>query len=148
MLQVPAGVRVLNTEHVLMTIEPGGRVEMELTVKEGVGYVPASREGAEDMPVDLLPIDAIYSPVRRVNFRVTNARVEQRTDYDRLTLEVWTNGAVDPETAVSIAAKILREQLKVFVGFEEDEEAEDYEPSEVVAISGAALNEKIGRAHV
>jgi DNA-directed RNA polymerase subunit alpha len=146
MLQVPAGVQVLNTEHVLMTIEPGGRVEMELTVKEGVGYVPATREtGEESSPVDLLPIDAIYTPVRRVNFRVTNARVEQRTDYDRLTLEVWTNGAVDPETAVSIAAKIMREQLKVFVGFDDEDLGEEIEASEPVVISGEPLNENLWR---
>ncbi|MSP91060.1 MAG: DNA-directed RNA polymerase subunit alpha [Myxococcales bacterium] len=124
MLQTPSSITVLNTDLHLMTIEPGGRVEMALTVKEGMGYVPATREAAEDAPVDLLPIDAIFGPVRRVNFRATNARVEQRTDYDKLTIEVWTNGAVDPETAVGIAAKILREQFKVFVAFEDDD---DYE---------------------
>jgi DNA-directed RNA polymerase subunit alpha len=74
--------------------------------------------------VDLLPIDAIFTPIRRVLFRVDNARVEQRTDYDKLTVEVWGNGAIDPETAVGIAAKILREQFRVFVGFEEVEEEE------------------------
>jgi DNA-directed RNA polymerase subunit alpha len=146
MLQVPAGITVLNTDHVLMTIEPGGRVEMELTVKEGVGYVPATRETAEDVPVDLLPIDAIYSPVRRVNFRVTNARVEQRTDYDKLTLEVWTNGAIDPETAVSIAAKIMREQLRVFVGFDDEEEGEELGGvSETFVATTEPLNENLWR---
>ena len=125
-LQVPAGINVLNPDLHLMTIEPGGRVEMELTVKDGMGYVPATRDGGDDSPVDLLPIDAIFTPVRRVNFRVTNARVGQRTDYDKLTLEVWTNGAIDPEAAVSVAAKIIREQLRVFVGFEEDGDDEEF----------------------
>ena len=128
-LSVPSNVTILNPDQHLMTIQPGGRVEAELTIREGVGYVQASRDpvDGEELPVDLLPIDAIYSPVRRVNFRVDHARVEQRTDYDKVTIEVWTNGAIDPETAVGIAAKILREQLKVFVGFEEHEDEETYE---------------------
>ena len=128
-LQVSSSVTILNPSQHLMTIQPVGRVEAEMTVREGVGYSPASRQTAdgEDVPVDLLPIDAIFSPIRRVNFRVDNARVEQRTDYDKLTLEVWGNGAVDPETAVGIAAKILREQLRVFVGFEEQAEEEQVE---------------------
>ncbi len=143
MLQLPANITVLNPDHVLMTIEPGGRVEMELTVKEGVGYVPATRETAEDSPVDLLPIDAIFSPVRRVNFRVTNARVEQRTDYDKLTLEVWTNAAIDPEAAVSIAAKILRDQAKVFVAYDDDEDMDDYGTGDSYIATTEPLNENL-----
>jgi DNA-directed RNA polymerase subunit alpha len=139
-LGCPSSVTILNPEQHLMTIQPGGRVEAELTVREGVGYVPGSRrgEGEEEMPVDFLPIDAIFSPIRRVNFRVDNARVEQRTDYDKLTLEVWTNGAIDPETAVGVAAKILREQLKVFIAFEDfevDADAPEREPVEAAAFS-------------
>ena len=128
----PASITVLNPDQHLMTIQPGGRVEAELTVREGAGYVPATRvtEEGEEAPVDLLPIDAIFSPVRRVNFRVDHARVEQKTDYDKLSLEVWTNGAVDPETAVGIAAKILREQMRVFIGFEELPVEEHYEEDE------------------
>ena len=142
MLQVPHTLTVLNPELHLMTIEPGGRVEMELTVKEGVGYVPASRDTDEAAAVDLLPIDAIFSPVRRVNLRVTNARVEQRTDYDRLTLEVWTNGAIDPETAVSVAAKIMRDQMRVFVAFDdEDDEFDDVAEDGITAT--APLNESL-----
>jgi DNA-directed RNA polymerase subunit alpha len=127
-----------------MTIEPGGRVEMQLTIKEGMGYVAASRETTEDAPVDLLPIDAIFSPVRRVNIRVTNARVEQRTDYDKLTLEVWTNGAIDPETAVSVAAKIIKQQLQIFVAYEDDEDAEEGH-SESTIPQTAPLNENLWR---
>ncbi len=131
-LGVPSNVTILNPEQHLMTIQPGGRVEAELTIREGVGYVQASRDpvDGEELPVDLLPIDAIFSPIRRVNFRVDHARVEQRTDYDKVTIQVWSNGAIDPETAVGIAAKILREQLKVFVGFEEHEDEEVYEDEE------------------
>lgn len=141
-LQVPAHVTVLNPDWHLMTVEPGGRVEMELTIKEGVGYVPASRDEAEDAPVDLLSIDAIFTPVRRVNFRVTNARVENRTDYDKLTLEVWTNGAIDPEAAVSVAAKILRDQLRVFVSFDDEDDA-DMDDGDTGVQSTAPLNENL-----
>ncbi len=141
MLQVPHNLTVLNPELHLMTVEPGGRLEMELTVKEGVGYVPATRD-TEDATVDLLPIDAIFSPVRRVNLRVTNARVEQRTDYDRLTLEVWTNGAIDPEMAVSVAAKILRDQTRVFVNFDDEDEIFDDEADDGVQTT-APLNENL-----
>lgn len=125
----PPNIKVLNPDQHLMTIQPGGRVEAELTVREGAGYVAAARisEDGEEAPVDLLPIDAIFSPIRRVNFRVDHARVEQNTDFDKLSIEVWTNGAIDPETAVGVAAKILREQLKVFVGFEETAEEQTYE---------------------
>jgi DNA-directed RNA polymerase subunit alpha len=144
MLQVPHNVEVLNPDQHLMTIEPGGRVEMQLTIKEGMGYVAASRETTEDAPVDLLPIDAIFSPVRRVNIRVTNARVEQRTDYDKLTLEVWTNGAIDPETAVSVAAKIIKQQLQIFVAYEDDEDAEEGH-SESTIPQTAPLNENLWR---
>ncbi len=131
-LNVPSNVTILNLDQHLMTIQPGGRFEAELTIREGVGYVQASRApvDGEELPVDLLPIDAIFSPVRRVNFRVDHARVEQRTDFDKVTIQVWTNGAIDPETAVGIAAKILREQFKVFVGFEEHEDEEVYEDEE------------------
>lgn len=141
-LQLPAHITVLNPELHLMTLEPGGRVEMELTVKEGMGYVPASRDSAEDAPVDLLPIDAIFAPVRRVNFRVTNARVENRTDYDKLTLEIWTNGAMDPETAVSVAAKIIRDQMRVFVSFDDDDDM-DFEDGEPGVQATAPLNENL-----
>lgn len=141
-LQLPPHITVLNPELHLMTLEPGGRVEMELTVKEGMGYVPASRDSAEDAPVDLLPIDAIFAPVRRVNFRVTNARVENRTDYDKLTLEIWTNGAMDPETAVSVAAKIIRDQMRVFVSFDDDDDM-DFEDGEPGVQATAPLNENL-----
>lgn len=144
MLEVPPSVEILNPEQHIMTLQPGGRVEAELTVREGVGYASAnlSRDEDDELPVDFLPIDAIFSPVRRVNFRSDNARVEQRTDYDKLTLEVWTNGAIDPELAVGVAAKVIREQLKVFIDFEE---MEDEEYVEVEAKDDEPLNENLFR---
>jgi len=96
---------------------------MELTIKVGRGYVPADRNKDEDAPVGTIPIDAIFSPVQKVNYTVTNARVGQRTDYDRLNLEVFTDGSVKPEDAVAYAARILQDQLAVFVNFEETAES-------------------------
>lgn len=117
-----AGVTVLNPDHHICTLAPEGHVRMELTIKKGRGYVPAERNKDPDAPIDTIPIDAIYSPIRKVNYTVQNARVGQVTDYDKLTLEVWTNGSVSPPDAVAFAAKILKEQLSIWVNFEESEE--------------------------
>ena len=116
---------------------------MELTVRTGFGYVPAERNKLANMSVGTIPIDAMYSPVERVNYHVTNARVGQRTDYDRLTLEVWTDGSVAPADAVAYSAKILKEQLQIFINF--DEEAEpDYE--EATGESEILQNENLYRS--
>jgi DNA-directed RNA polymerase subunit alpha len=93
---------------------------MDFVVSEGKGYVSAENNRDEEWPVDMIAIDAIFLPVRKVNYRVTNARVGQRTDYDKLTLEVWTTGAILPEDSVALAAKILKEQLQIFISFDED----------------------------
>jgi DNA-directed RNA polymerase subunit alpha len=116
-------VEVLNGDHKICTIEPDGEVEIEATVGYGKGYVPAERNKVEDMPIGAIPIDSIFSPVQRVNYSVTPARVGRETHYDRLSLEVWTNGAIDPASAVAFAAKILKEQLSIFINFEESDEA-------------------------
>ncbi|MEE2789668.1 MAG: DNA-directed RNA polymerase subunit alpha [Myxococcota bacterium] len=119
-----AEVDVLNPEQHIATVSEGGRLVMELTVRTGFGYVPAERNKTPNMPVGTIPIDAMFSPVRRVNFNVTNARVGQRTDYDKLTLEVWTEGSVAPADAVAYASKILKEQLQIFINFDEEAEPE------------------------
>ncbi len=119
-------VEVLNPDQHICTISEGGRLSMELTVRLGFGYVPAERNKTATMSVGTIPVDAMFSPVRRVNYTVTNARVGQRTDYDRLALELWTDGSVAAADAVAYAAKILKEQVTIFINF--DEEAEpDYE---------------------
>lgn len=112
------GVSVLNASHKICTLAKDGRIAMEFTLTTGRGYEPAERHSA-DVPVGTIAIDALFSPIRKVNFTVTNARVGQQTDYDKLTLEVWTNGAVRPDDAVAYAAKILKEQLNLFINFEE-----------------------------
>jgi len=110
----------------------GGRLQMELTVERGRGYVEAEENKSDDDPISTIPIDSLFSPIEKVNYKVTNARVKQRTDYDKLTLEVWTDGSVDPEDAVAYAAKILKEQLTIFINFDESieppPEEEDEEP--------------------
>jgi DNA-directed RNA polymerase subunit alpha len=101
---------------------------MELNIQRGRGYVPASQFRTEGQAVGTIPIDAVFSPVRRVNYNVTHARVGQQTDYDKLTLELWTNGSIIPEDALGIAAKILKEQTQIFINFSEDVEPELPEP--------------------
>jgi DNA-directed RNA polymerase subunit alpha len=116
------GLSVLNPDHLIATLDKKGPLAMELTVNVGRGYVPADKNKTPTMPIGTIPIDALFSPVRKVNYTVTNARVGQVTDYDKLTLEVWTNGSVAPADAVAFAAKILKEQLSIWVNFEESEE--------------------------
>ncbi len=121
-IHVPDGVEILNPDRVLMTCAKGAKVRMELEVGTGRGYVPAERNKAAGAPVGLIPVDALFSPITKVNFQVTNARVGQQTDYDRLTLEVWTNGSIKPEDAVAYAAKIFKDQLNIFINFQESPE--------------------------
>ncbi|HYO97006.1 MAG TPA: DNA-directed RNA polymerase subunit alpha [Polyangiaceae bacterium] len=117
------GLTVLNPDHQVATLDKKGPLSMELTVSVGRGYVPAERNKSPTMPIGTIPIDALFSPIRKVNYTVQNARVGQVTDYDKLVLEVWTNGAARPVDAVAYAAKILKEQLSIWINFEETEEA-------------------------
>jgi DNA-directed RNA polymerase subunit alpha len=119
------GVEVLNPDHHIATLSRGGKIHMELYVGMGRGYVPAEKNKTATMPVGVIPIDSLFSPVRKVNYTVTNARVGQQTDFDKLNLEVWTNGAVRPDDAVAFAAKIMKEQLTIFINFEEQPEPVD-----------------------
>ena len=124
-------VRVLNPAHHIATLSKDGSLVMEMTVKWGRGYVPAERNKEEDQSIGTIPIDAVFSPIKKVNYTVTSARVGQRTDYDKLTLEVWTDGSVSPEDAIAFAAKILKEHMSIFINFveEPEEEVEDQDES-------------------
>ncbi len=115
-------VEVLNPGHHIATISEGGKLKVEMTCRRGRGYVPAERNKVAGQPIGTIPIDALFSPVRKVNYQVTNARVGQVTDYDKLALEVWTDGSVEPADAVAYAAKIVKEQLSIFINFDETEE--------------------------
>jgi DNA-directed RNA polymerase subunit alpha len=115
-------VEILNPGHHICTVSEGGKVRMELSCRRGRGYVPAANNKAAGAPLGTIPVDSLFSPIRKVNYQVTNARVGQVTDYDRLSLEVWTDGSVSPQDAVAYAAKIIKEQLTVFINFDETEE--------------------------
>jgi DNA-directed RNA polymerase subunit alpha len=135
-------VEILNPGHHICTISEGGKVRMELTCRRGRGYQAASSNKVAGSPIGTIPIDSLFSPIRKVNYQVTNARVGQVTDYDRLSLEVWTDGSVAPQDAVAYAAKIVKEQLTVFVNFDETEEPVAVEaPKEE-----AKLNENLFRS--
>jgi DNA-directed RNA polymerase subunit alpha len=123
-IQTDGEVEVLNPDQIIATLDVEGKLSMEMIVRHGRGYVSADLNRTEDLPVGMIAIDSIFAPVRRVAYNVSNARVGQMTDYDKLTVEVWTNGAVRPDDAIAYAAKILKEQLTIFVNFDETEEEE------------------------
>jgi DNA-directed RNA polymerase subunit alpha len=123
-------VEVLNPEHPIATLTDAGVFEASVTVSLGKGYVPSGENKDENQPLGTIPIDAIFSPISRVRYQVTNARVGNRTDFDKLVLEIWTDGSVVPEDALAYAAKILKEQLQIFINFAEEEEPELEEEDE------------------
>jgi len=118
-----AGIEILNREHVICHLDDGADLYMELTVNTGKGYVSADKNRPEDAPIGLIPIDAIFSPVKKVSYDVQPTREGQVLDYDKLTLKIETDGSVTPEDAVAYAARILQDQLQVFVNFDEPESA-------------------------
>jgi DNA-directed RNA polymerase subunit alpha len=122
-IQAPTGVHVLDPNQHIATLSKGGRLHVEMTCAMGRGYATADQNKTEGMPIGVIPIDSLFSPIRKVNYRVTNARVGHQTDYDKLTLQVWTDGSVRPDDAVAYAAKILKEQLSIFINHEEIEES-------------------------
>ncbi len=113
-------VEIMNPDHHIATLSGDGVLKMTLTVRAGKGYSLAEANKDPDAPIGTIPIDSIFSPIQRVNYLIGNARVGQRTDYDKLTMEVWTDGSVLPENAIAYAAKILKEQMNVFINFDED----------------------------
>lgn len=121
-------IEILNPEQVICTLGKEGKFRAELKLEYGKGYVSAESFRTEDLPAGVIPIDAFFSPVRKVNYVVSHARVGQRTDYDKLELEVWTDGSVRPEDAVAYSSKILKDQLSIFINFDETLEPEITEP--------------------
>lgn len=118
-IKVTGDIEILNPKLVLCHLDDGAEINIEFTVNSGKGYVPADRNRPEDAPIGYVPVDALYSPVKRVSYKVEPTREGQVLDYDKLTLRVETNGAISPEDAVAFAARILQDQLSVFVNFEE-----------------------------
>lgn len=123
-------VEVLNSDLKIATLSKDATLSMTMTVKYGKGYTLSEANKDEDAPIGTIPIDAVFSPIKRVNYVVGNARVGQRTDYDKLTLEIWTDGSIPPEDAVAFGAKILKEQMTIFINFDEDIEPEPEGKSE------------------
>jgi DNA-directed RNA polymerase subunit alpha len=122
-IETGADVEIMNPDLVLCHLDKGAKLSMELTVENGKGYVPAVQNRPEESPIGLIPVDAVFSPVRKVTYKVDNSRVGQVTDHDKLSLEVTTSGVVTPEDAVALAARILQDQLGLFINFDEPQAA-------------------------
>jgi DNA-directed RNA polymerase subunit alpha len=130
MIEAGADIEIMNPDLVLCTLDKGAKLDMEMTVNTGKGYRPASMNRPEDAPVGLIPVDSIFSPVRKVSYEVEDTRVGQITDYDKLTLSIETNGVISPDDAVAYAARIMQDQLQVFINFEEPKESQASEVEE------------------
>src|SRR5690242_958245 len=122
MIEADADVEVLDKDVYIATVSEGGKLDMEMRLKRGRGYVSADKNFDEDLGIGFIPIDSVHSPVRKCNYTVEAARLGQITDYDKLTLEVWTNGSVSPADAIGLAAKLLKDHMNIFINFEEEME--------------------------
>lgn len=138
-IETDGSVKILNPEHPLATLSKEARLDMELVVDRGRGYRPVERLRDGDLPIGTILLDAVFSPIRKVNYKVSQARVGQITDYDKLTLEIWTDGTVSPQDALGAAAKILKEQLSIFIHFQEEPAA--FSPT--LAAAAQAVNENL-----
>ncbi|MCH3990530.1 MAG: DNA-directed RNA polymerase subunit alpha [Lactobacillus sp.] len=124
-LKVDSEVKVLNPDQYICTIAKGGHLHMTLAVKQGRGYVPAAENKSDDMPIGVIPVDSLFSPIKKVNYQVESTRVGKRDDFDKLTVEIWTDGSILPKDALSFAAKILIEHFKVFMSTDVDTKFND-----------------------
>lgn len=138
-ITVTGDVQILNPDLMICSLDDGAELRMEFTVKSGKGYVPADRNRSEDSPIGLVPVDSLFSPVKKVSYRVENTREGQILDYDKLIMTVETNGGVSPEDAVAYAARIVQDQLEVFVNFEEPRREEEKTAMPELAFNPALL---------
>jgi DNA-directed RNA polymerase subunit alpha len=138
-IEAPADIEILNGDHVLCTLDDGASVRMEFTVNTGKGYVAAERNRPEDAPIGLIAVDSLFSPVKRVAYRVEPTRQGQSLDYDKLVMEIETNGAVSPVDAVAYAARIIQDQLQIFITFEEPKAKSDGEAKPDLPFNPALL---------
>ncbi len=142
-IEADADVEILEPDTHIATVSEGGRLEMELRIKRGRGYVSADKNFDEDLGIGWIPIDSVHSPVKKVNYIVEAARIGQTTDYDKLTIEVWTTGAVTPRDAVSLAAKLVRDHFTIFVGIDE---ASDQPLERLADQPSSVVNEHLDRS--
>jgi DNA-directed RNA polymerase subunit alpha len=143
MIEADADVEVLDPDVYIATVSEGGKLDMEMRLKRGRGYVSADKNFDEDLGLGFIPIDSVHSPVRKCNYTVEAARLGQITDYDKLTLEVWTNGSVTPADAIGLAAKLLKDHMNIFINFEEELEAASGDDSRKPEIRNENLNRSV-----
>jgi DNA-directed RNA polymerase subunit alpha len=142
MVQTDNDIEVLDKDVYIATVGEGGKLTVEIRLKHGRGYVSADKNFDEDLPVGYIPVDSVHSPVRKVNYKVEAARLGQITDYDKLNLEVWTNGAISPADSIGLAAKLLKDHMAIFINFEEQPELE----MEASERGSKRLNENLNRS--
>ena len=143
MIQEDADIEILDKDVYLATVSEGGSLHIEMRVKNGRGYVSAEKNFDEDLPIGYIPVDSVHSPIRKVNYTVEAARLGQVTDYDKLALDVWTNGAIPPADAVGLAAKLLKDHMNIFINFEEAPEAEEIVPERVITVRNENLDRSV-----
>jgi DNA-directed RNA polymerase subunit alpha len=143
-IQVDHQVEILEPEAHIATVSEGGKLEMELRMKRGRGYVSADKNFEEDLGIGWIPVDSVHSPVRKVNYLVEAARLGQTTDYDKLTMDVWTNGTVTPKDAVSLAAKLIRDHLNIFINL--DDGGDQVQEAQAEQAMAGSLNENLGKS--
>ncbi len=142
-IEVDADVEVLDPNIHIATVSEGGNLNIEMRLKRGRGYVSADRNFDDDLPVGYIPIDSVHSPIKKVNFNVEAARLGQDTDYDKLTIEVWTNGSISPEHAIGLAAKLIKDHMAIFINFEEEMHEE---PEPIIERPRVTINEHLDRS--
>ncbi len=142
-IETDADVEILEPDAHIATVAEGGKLHMEMRVKRGRGYVSADKNFDEDLGIGWIPIDSVHSPVKKVNYLVEAARLGQTTDYDKLTVDVWTNGSVTPRDAVSLSAKLIRDHLNIFINLED---VADLQPDTMADTPRAALNENLDKS--
>jgi DNA-directed RNA polymerase subunit alpha len=143
MIQEDADVEILDKDVYIATVSEGGSLHIEMRVKVGRGYVSAEKNFDEDLPIGYIPVDSVHSPIRKVNYTVEAARLGQMTDYDKLTLDVWTNGAVTPQDAIGLAAKLLKDHTTIFINIEEEPELEQVAPEKPTAVYNENLDRSV-----
>ena len=143
MIQEDADIEILDKDVYIATVSEGGSLHIEMRVKIGRGYVSAEKNFDEDLPIGYIPVDSVHSPIRKVNYMVDAARLGQITDYDKLTLDVWTNGAIAPADAVGLASKLLKDHMTIFINFEEEQEAEEVVHEKPVVMRNENLDRSV-----
>jgi DNA-directed RNA polymerase subunit alpha len=143
MLQEDPDVEILDKDIYVATVSEGGSLHIEMRVKIGRGYVSAEKNFDEDLPIGYIPVDSVHSPIRKVNYTVDAARLGQMTDYDKLALDVWTNGAIAPQDAIGLAAKLLKDHMNIFINFEEEPEVEEVKLEKPTAIRNENLDRSV-----